>query len=142
MLILDTNVISEILRPAPDRAVAMWFESQPRSQLFTTAVTQAEIQYGIELLPKGARRQKLFQVSKLIFEEDLANRVLPFDGDSATHFAEIAAYRKTAGRPMSQLNTMIAAIARLHGGKLVTRNVLDFENWGIDLIYPWIHVRL
>jgi predicted nucleic acid-binding protein len=78
VLILDTNVISEILRQEPKEAVVTWFESQPRQQLFTTAVTQAEILYGITLLPKGSRREKLLEVAQLIFEEDLENRILPF----------------------------------------------------------------
>jgi toxin FitB len=137
VLILDTNVISEVLRPAPNDAVVTWFDSQPHHQLFTTAVTQAEILYGIRLLPKGSRRQKLLQVAQLIFEEDLENRVLPFNGDAASHYAEIGATRKSSGWPISQFDAMIAAIARLHGGKVVTRNVLDFDHCGIDLINPW-----
>ena len=101
MLILDTNVISEILRQEPKEAVVTWFESQPRQQLFTTAVTQAEILYGITLLPKGSRREKLLEVAQLIFEEDLENRILPFGGDAATHYAEIGASRRSSGRPIA-----------------------------------------
>jgi toxin FitB len=137
MLILDTNVISEVLRPEPNEAVVTWFESQPRHQLFTTAVTQAEIVYGITLMPKGARRQKLLGIAQLIFEEDLENRVLPFAGDAAGYFAEIGASRKSSARPISQFDAMIAAIARLHGGKLATRNTADFEYCGIELVNPW-----
>jgi hypothetical protein len=137
VLILDTNVISEILRPEPNERVVTWFESQPRHQIFTTAVTQAEILYGIAILPKGSRRQKLLQVAHLIFEEDLEGHVLPFNCDAADEYADIGAARKSSGSPISQLDAMIAAIARLHGSKLATRNVSDFDDCGIDLINPW-----
>jgi hypothetical protein len=100
--------------------------------------SQAEILYSIELLPTGTRRQKLLQVARLIFEEDLENRVLPFNGDAASHYAEIGAMRKSSGRPISQFDAMIAAIARLNGGKIVTRNTPDFEHSGIDLFNPWL----
>lgn len=137
MLILDTNVISEILRQEPNPTLVSWFESQPRLQLFTTAVTQAEILYGITSLPKGNRRQKLLEVAQLVFEEDLDNRILPFGGDAASHYAEIAAARRGSGRPISQFDAIIAAIARLHGAGVVTRNTSDFDDCGIDVINPW-----
>jgi predicted nucleic acid-binding protein len=137
VLILDTNVISEILRQEPNETVVTWFESQPRHQLFTTAITQAEILYGISLLPKGGRRQKLLEVAQLIFDEDLERRILPFSGDASTHYAEIGAGRRSSGKPISQFDAMIAAIVRLHGAKLVTRNTSDFENCGIEMVNPW-----
>jgi hypothetical protein len=137
VLILDTNVISEILRPEPHETVVQWFEEQPRHQLFTTAITQAEILYGITLLPTGSRRQKLLEIAEAIFEEDLSSRVLAFGAEAAGYYAQIAAARRSAGRPISQFDAMIAAIARLHDGKLVTRNVSDFDNCGIDVINPW-----
>lgn len=138
MLILDTNVISEILRPLPNEAVVSWFESLPKQQLFTTAVTQAEILYGIALLPPGSRRRNLLDVARLIFEEDLENHILPFDGEAAKHYAEIGAARKSAGRPITQFDAMIASIARLHGAKIATRNTSDFENCGIEMVNPWV----
>jgi len=137
MLILDTNVVSEVLRPEPNETVVTWFESQPRHQLFTTAVTQAEIYYGINLLPEGSRRQKLLAVAQLIFEEDLENRVLPFSSEAASHYAELAAGRRSLGRPISQFDGMIAAVARLHGANVVTRNTTDFDHCGIDVVIPW-----
>ena len=137
MLILDTSFISEILRQEPNEIVVAWFESQPRHQLFTTAVTQAEILYGITLLPKGNRRQKLLDVAQLIFDKDLESRILPFGSDAATHYADIGAARRSAGRPISQFDAMIASIARLHGAKIATRNTSDFEDCGVEIVNPW-----
>jgi predicted nucleic acid-binding protein len=137
VLILDTNVVSEVLRPEPNETVVAWFESQPRHQLFTTAITQAEIYYGINLLPKGSRRQKLLAVAQLIFEEDLENRVLPFSREAASHYAELATTRRSLGRPISQFDGMIAAVALLHGAHIATRNTADFDDCGILVVNPW-----
>jgi predicted nucleic acid-binding protein len=137
MFILDTNVISEILRQQPDRSVVAWFESQPRDQLFTTAITQAEILYGLALLPKGSRREKLSEVSHLIFEEDFDGRILAFGSDAAGHYADLVAVRKFAGRPISQFDAMIASIARLHGAGIATRHTSDFESCGVEVTNPW-----
>jgi predicted nucleic acid-binding protein len=138
VLILDTNVISEVLRQAPDEIVVSWFEAQPRQQLFTTAVTQAEILYGITLLPKGNRRQKLLSIAQNIFDEDLHDRILAFGSETASHYADIAALRKSLGKPISQFDAMIASIAHLHGAAVVTRNPSDFDHCGINVINPWI----
>jgi len=137
MVVLDTNVLSELLRPTPNTQVTQWIEKQPRSQLFTTAVTKAEILYGVNLLPKGQRHQTLMQAALAIFDEDLAERVLAFDSDAADLYAEIGARRKTAGRPISQFDAMIAAVARFHGAVLATRNVHDFDDCGVDVVNPW-----
>lgn len=137
MFVLDTNVISEILRPEPNEVVVAWIESQPRHQLFTTAVTQAEILYGIALLPKGIRRAKLLGAAQLIFDEDFDSRILPFGADAAIHYAEIGAARRMSGRPISQFDAVIASIARLHGATMATRNAADFQDCGIDVVNPW-----
>lgn len=137
MVVLDTNVLSEVLRPVPDEHVVSWLEAQPRQQLFTTAVTRAEILYGVAVLPKGQRRHKLWQAALGILDEEFGERVLSFDGEAADRYAEIGAARKTAGRLMSQFDAMIAAIARSHGARLATRNVEDFEGCGIELVNPW-----
>ena len=137
MFVLDTNVISEILRPAPSSAVIEWLESKPRNQLFTTTITQAEILYGIALLPKSARRDKLAAATRAIFEEDFDEKVLSFDSRAAGLYATIAATRKLLGRPVSQLDAMIAGIAGAHQARLVTRNGRDFSDCGIEIIDPW-----
>jgi predicted nucleic acid-binding protein len=137
MIVLDTNVLSETLRPAPEMGVLAWLREQPRAALFTTTVTRCEIFYGIQLLPAGVRKQDLWNTARAIFGEDFAGRVLSFDSDAADAYAEIAASRKNAGRPISQFDAMIAAVARSRGASLATRNVRDFVKCGIDIIDPW-----
>jgi len=136
MIVLDTNVLSETLRPTPSTRVLEWMRSDPASALFTTAITDSELLYCIALLPEGRRRQSLESVVDLIFE-DLAGRVLPFDSAAAREFAYIAASRRRAGRPISEADARIAAIARSRGGALATRNVGDFVGWRLELIDPW-----
>jgi predicted nucleic acid-binding protein len=137
MIILDTNAVSEILKPRPSEIVTRWLASQATSSVFITVITQAEILYGIEALPTGKRRQLLSDVVQDIFEQDFQGRILPFDQESARHYARISAGRKAAGRPISQFDAMIAAIARCHRASLATRNTADFEHCQIWLIDPW-----
>jgi len=137
MIVLDTNVLSELLRPAPQAGVVAWLAAQPRPSLFTTTVSRAEILYGILSLPDGARKQVLWSATQAIFNQDLAGRVLTFDNDAADAYAEIASARKRLGKPISQFDAMIAAMARSRGAKLATRNVKDFIDCGLDVIDPW-----
>jgi len=137
MIVLDTNVLSELLRPAPEARVLAWLDAQPPASLFTSAVTQGEILYGIRLLPDGQRRKKLWDAAVAIFNEDFAGRVLSFDGDAAGVYAEIGASRRAVGRPISQFDATIAAITRSRGASLATRNAKDFEGCGIDVVNPW-----
>lgn len=137
MIILDTNVISEMMRANPAPEVAAWFARVAPSALFTTALTKAEVLYGIALVAPGRRRIDLSAAAQAMFVQDMAGRVLPFDGDAARHFAEIAASRRQAGRPISQIDAQIAAIARSRGASLATRNVDDFADCGVALINPW-----
>jgi toxin FitB len=137
MMVLDTNVVSEIVRPAPAPRVIRWIGSQPALLLYTTAITQAEILYGMEILTKGKQRKALEEALRGMFEEDFRDRVLGFDAGCAALFAEIAATRKALGRPISQFAAQIAAIARYRKATLVTRNIVDFADCGIKLIDPW-----
>jgi predicted nucleic acid-binding protein len=137
MIVLDTNVLSEALRPVPEPSVLDWLVNQPRASLFTTTVTRGEILYGIRLLSDGKRRRGLWDAAKKIFDEDFAGQVLNFDNDAADVYAEIAASRRMVGKPISQFDAMIVAMARSRGACLATRNVKDFEDCGIDVVNPW-----
>ena len=138
MIVLDTNVLSELLRPEPERRVMAWLDEQSRASVFTSAVTQGEILYGIRLLPEGQRRKKLWDAAVAIFTEDFSGRVLSFDGDAADNYAEIGASRRAAGRPISQFDAVIASITRSHGATLATRNTKDFDGCGIQVVNPWV----
>ena len=138
MIILDTNVLSECLRPRPEPGVLAWLAAQPRARLFTTTIVESEIQYGIRLLPEGARKLALAEAVRAIFDEDFSGRILSFDRDAAAAYASIASSRKLAGRPITQFDAMIAAVACATGAILATRNIRDFEGCGIDLVDPWM----
>lgn len=137
MIVLDTNVLSEILRSAPHPRVIEWFRAQRRAALFTTTITRAEILYGVGLLADGTRKQALSAAVQAIFEEDFAGRLLTFDSDAADVYAAIAVSRRSAGKQISQFDAMIAAVARATGATLATRNVRDFVGCGIAVIDPW-----
>ena len=137
MIILDTNVLSELMRPAPSVQVLRWLAKHPPLRLFTTTITQAEILYGLELLPAGKRRAALESAVEAMFEEDFDGRILPFDSDAARVFPRIAAARRAAGRPTTQFDAQIAAIARSRGAVVATRNTGDFEHCGIAVLNPW-----
>jgi toxin FitB len=137
MILLDTNVISELMRREPSAQVVAWIEERPRSRLGITAITQAEVLYGIELLPKGRRKQALLTTAQTMFSEDFRGRIFPFNSDAAHVFAKISAVRQTQGKPISQLDAQIAAIVQALGAELATRNVTDFEGCGIKLLDPW-----
>ena len=136
--ILDTNVVSEPMLALPSAVVQTWWSQQQPGTLFITAVTVAEVLYGIELLPHGKRRAALLAGAELMFGKVLAGRILPFDEDAARAFAAIAASRRAQGRPITDLDAQIAAIARSRGATLATRNTADFEGCGIRLVNPWL----
>jgi len=136
VIVVDTNVVSELMRPAPDMAVVTWVRKQPRGLLATTAITVAEIRFGLARLPEGRRANRL----RVVADEVLAAfpaQVLAFDSAAAAVYGEIAAARERAGHPVDALDGQIAAICRLHGAPLATRNTRDFLDTGIELIDPW-----
>lgn len=139
MIILDTNVISELLRPKPDGAVEAWLADEPPASIFTTAITEAEILYGMRLLADGKRKTELLAAVQPIFAEDFDGRVLPFDQDAAGAYATLAVARRQAGRPISQFDAQIAAIAASRGAAIATRNVSDFTDTGVVVINPWTY---
>jgi toxin FitB len=136
--ILDTNVVSEPMRPSPSPAVLAWLsESHERGRLFVTTITVAEILFGIELLPRGKRRDQMLAQAEAAFAEDFAGRVMAFDEDAARAFPEIALRRRAQGKPISDFDAQIAAIARSRDAILATRNTADFEGCGVRLVNPW-----
>ena len=138
MIVLDTNVLSEVLKPAPSEIVLRWLAEQDPPTVFTTTITQAEVLYGIELLPAGKRQARLRAAIEKMFAEEFQGRILPFDDDAARAFAKIVAARDAAGLPISQLDAMIAAIARSQRATgVATRNTADFEGCGVEIINPW-----
>lgn len=137
MIVLDTNVLSELMKPAPADRVVRWVAAQPASSLYTTSVTQAEILHGILLLPAGKRRDALQAAAEAVFAKDLGSRVLPFGSEASRAYARIAAGRQRVGRPISQFDAQIAAIAHCAGAAIATRNVGDYEGCGIKVINPW-----
>lgn len=139
--LLDTNVLSELLRAQPDTNVLAWFGKQPSESLFVSAMTQAEMMLGARLLPQGKRRRLLEQALDTMFREEFAGRVLPFDATAASEYVAVVTARRSAGKPMSRFDAQIAAIALSRRVGLATRNVSDFEGCGLAVIDPWTHVR-
>jgi len=136
--LLDTNVLSELLRSAPEPMVLTWFAGQASETLFVSAVTQAEMSLGARLMPAGKRRTALQAALGTMFSEDFAGRILPFDSAAVPAYVDIVSARRAAGRPISQFDAQIAAIALHTGAKLATRNVNDFENCGVTVVNPWM----
>jgi hypothetical protein len=134
---LDTNVVSELMRPAPDATVLARFDGRPAAALHFSAVGEAELRTGAAVLPDGKRRERLVAAIDAMIAEDFAGRVLPFDSAAAKAFARIGAARREKGRPISQADGQIAAIARAAGAAVATRNTADFAGCGVELVDPW-----
>lgn len=137
MIVLDTNVVSELVDRQPEPAVLRWLDAQNSLDLVTTAVTAAELLYGIASLADGARKRDLTLAVEQLFDEYLDARVLSFDVDAASFYGEIVAARRRGGRPIAIADAQIAAICRLHGATLATRNERDFEGTGVSVFNPW-----
>ena len=137
MFVLDTNVVSELMRERPDPEVLGWMDNQLTVNLFVTSVTEAEIRTGIAILPEGERQRGLAAAAERLFGVFFSERILSFDSDAAQAYAMLAAERRTARRPISQSDCQIAAIAHSRGAPVVTRDVGGFEGCGLDVIDPW-----
>lgn len=137
MILLDTNVVSELMKAAPEQSVLFWISAQPESSLYTTSITQADILHGIALLPSGKRRRAIEDAAHAMFTEEFKGRILGFGSDAASSYAHIAAERRRAGRPISSFDAQIAAIARSVGASIATRNVADFSGCRVGLVNPW-----
>jgi len=138
VILLDTNVLSELMRPMPDAKVVRWLDAWPEWEVWISAVTVAEIRLGISLLPGGKRKELLLDIAEQMFQEDFPDRCLPFDCDAAGEYALIVAARTRQGYPISVEDGQIAAIAKTAGLALATRNTKDFSGiTGLKLVDPW-----
>ena len=137
MILLDTNIVSELLRKTPDPNVEAWLAAQDGAEVYLSAVSEAELRLGVAVIPAGRRRNALASMMDDLLQKDFRARTLPFDSPAAAVYAVIAAERRAAGRPISQFGCQIAAIARSNDAAVATRNVRDFEGCGIEIIDPW-----
>jgi predicted nucleic acid-binding protein len=138
MIILDTNVLSALMRTAPETPVVAWLDRQPAESVWITSITLFEARLGVALLPTGRRRQTLEATFARLLKEDLENRVLDFDTAAATEAASIAAERQKAGRPIDMRDTQIAGIALARRATLATRNVRHFADLKVPIVNPWV----
>ena len=136
MIIIDTNVVSELMKPSPSAAVSEWVRARTGSELFTTSITLAEILYGIARLPDGRRKELLRTTASDVFAA-FEDQVLPFDSSAARHYAEVVGGRDQIGLPIDGFDGQIASICRAHGAALATRNLRDFRHTDVTLIDPW-----
>jgi toxin FitB len=136
-IVLDTNVLSELMKPQGLITVKSWVGAQSRENLYITSITKAEILYGIAILPEGKRSRMLRESAQAMFREDFAQQMLNFDEQAASCFAEIAAHRQKIGRPLAQADGQIAAICLANNATIATRNVDDFLNCQIEIVNPW-----
>ncbi|MCY3857770.1 MAG: type II toxin-antitoxin system VapC family toxin [Gammaproteobacteria bacterium] len=137
MYLLDTNIVSELMQEQPSTVVSEWVFGIPTNLIYYSAISEAELRYGAEILPSGKRRDSLITRIDRMLQEAFENRILPFDTLAAKSYASIAGMRRSAGRPISLLDCQIAAIAESRDLTLVTRNTRDFTDVGISLINPW-----
>lgn len=142
MVLLDTNVLSEFMRPRPNAAVVSWLDAQAVAEVFISAISRAEIELGLALMPSGRRQAGLARMARAMFDQDFQGRCLSFDDLAASHYARLVAARTHQGRPISVEDAQIAAIARARSLQLATRNTSDFVGIdGLSLVNPWPEQR-
>ncbi len=141
MIILDTNVLSAIMRPKPDAAAIAWIDAQPSESIWTTSISVFEIQFGISLLATGRKRQHLVEAFAGLLKDDLHGRILPFDQTAAEAAAHVAATRRQSGRPLDFRDVQIAGIALACRADIATGNVRHFAGMGFTVIDPWAPQR-
>ena len=138
MIVLDTNVVSEMMRPTPDATAKQWLNAQLTEELWLNSIVVAELLFGVARMPEGAKKQRLTQTSKEIVEQNFADRILSFDLNAAAAYAEISARCMAKGRPIDMADAQIAAICWVQDAQLATRNTKHFEGLGLSLINPWL----
>jgi len=137
VIVLDTNVVSELFRPAPDSQVLAWLDAQLADELWLCSTVAQELWFGVQRLPYGARKDRLVLAVEAVLEEDFADRVVPYDLHAAVACAQVLAARERMGRPIALADAQIAAICLSHQATLATRNTKDFADTGVNLINPW-----
>lgn len=137
MIILDTNVLSALMRQTPDKNVIVWLDKQPRTSVWTTSVTILEVRFGLQIMPLGKRRSLLIQAFEGVLDK-IGYRVAPFDAVAAQHAGDLMASRQKRGRPGELRDTMIAGIVLAHHATLATRNITHFEDLSVPVINPWL----
>ena len=139
MIVLDTNVVSELMRSVPAEQVVEWVDRQTSADVHLTAITVAELLYGVARLPDGQRKNDLAQHVEAMISDEFDHRVVAFDETAAAHYADIVVRRERSGRPISAADAQVAATCRSHGAVLATRNTDDFTDTGIAVVDPWTH---
>jgi predicted nucleic acid-binding protein len=139
LILLDTNVVSELMRPEPSARVLQWLNLQPSREIWLCSVVAGELLFGLARLPEGARKQQLTRTLSLMLSEDFQDRVLAYDLEAAVVYADLVANRESQGKPISLADAQIASICVTHQASLATRNTKDFEGLGLTLINPWLN---
>lgn len=137
MTILDTSVLSEVVKPRPEPKVLDWLGAQNYSDVYVTALTVAEMLHGLHRMPAGKRQAELLAAVDAMFQHEFAGRILPFDEAAAISYAHLMAGLERAGRKTGSFDAQIAAVARVHSATVATRNIKDFEHSGVSLVDPW-----
>jgi predicted nucleic acid-binding protein len=137
MIVLDTNVLSAVMRQEPDANVVTWLDKQSRTSVWTTSITALEIRFGLQIMAAGKRRSLLLEAFEGLLDK-MGHRIAPFDEDAATQAANLMASRKRKGRPVELRDTMIAGIVVARHATLATRNVVHFEDLSVPLVNPWL----
>ncbi|HXL22682.1 MAG TPA: type II toxin-antitoxin system VapC family toxin [Candidatus Dormibacteraeota bacterium] len=137
MIVLDTNVISALMRKEPEKPVVKWLDGQPAASVWITAITVMEIRFGLQIMPKGRRQDGLIRSFELMLKSMIEGRIASFDAEAGSHAAELMAQRKRIGRPAEVRDTMIAGIVLANRATLATRNVQHFEDLPVTVINPW-----
>jgi predicted nucleic acid-binding protein len=138
MIILDTNVLSALMRHSAEKKVVEWLDKQPRTSIWTTSVTILEIRYGLQILPAGKRRSALIQTFEKVLVDKIESRVAPFDTAAAQQAGDLIALRHRQGRPEELRDTMIAGIVLASHATLATRNTSHFEDLSVPVVNPWL----
>jgi toxin FitB len=138
MILLDTNVISEVMKPNPEPRITIWIDSHPLDDLCTSAIVAAEILSGLDLMPAGKRRNELRDKAEIMFSSFFSGRIFAFNLDGARAYGKIVNAARKAGKPMDEMDALIAATALAHEATLATRNTSHFEQCGVNLVNPWL----